>query len=89
MFEDVEFFKKYKVPFKTGVHQTKMEERTLVIAIDQILPPSQMTQEEAAELLKDAVNEERLKAVIAEQKAKTKIVIEPEFRKDFENNFKK
>ena len=89
MSEDADVFTKYKVPFNTGVHHTKMEERTLVIAIDQILPPSQMTQEEAAELLKDAVNEERLKAVIAEQKAKTKIVIEPEFRKDFENNFKK
>ena len=89
MSEDADVFTKYKVPFKTGVHQTKMEERTLVIAIDQILPPSQMTQDEAAELLKDAVNEERLKAVIAEQKAKTKIVIEPEFRKDLEKNFKK
>ena len=89
MSEDADVFTKYKVPFKTGVHQTKMEERTLVIAIDQILPPSQMTQEEAAELLKDAVNEERLKAVIAEQKAKTNIVIEPEFRKDLEKNFKK
>ena len=89
MSEDADVFTKYKVPFKTGVHQTNMEERTLVIAIDQILPPSQMTQEEAAELLKDAVNEERLKAVIAEQKAKTKIVIEPEFRKDLEKNFKK
>ena len=89
MSEDADVFTKYKVPFKTGVHQTKMEERTLVIAIDQILMPTQMTQDEAAELLKDAVNEERLKAIIAEQKAKTKIVIEPEFRKDLEKNFKK
>ena len=89
MSEDADVFTKYKVPFKTGVHQTKMEERTLVIAIDQILPPSQMTQDEAAELLKDAVNEERLKAIIAEQKAKTNIVIQPEFRKDLEKNFKK
>ncbi len=89
MSEDADVFTKYKVPFKTGVHQTKMEERTLVIAIDKILPPSQMTQAEAAELLKDAVNEERLKAIIAEQKAKTNIVIQPEFRKDLEKNFKK
>lgn len=89
MSEDADVFTKYKVPFKTGVHQTKMEERTLVIAIDQILPPTQMTQDEAAELLKDAVNEERLKAIIAEQKAKTNIVIQPEFRKDLEKNFKK
>ncbi|MBH1959116.1 MAG: peptidylprolyl isomerase [Flavobacteriia bacterium] len=89
MSEDADVFTKYKVPFKTGVHQTKMEERTLVIAIDKILPPTQMTQAEAAELLKDAVNEERLKAIIAEQKAKTNIVIQPEFRKDLEKNFKK
>ena len=89
MSEDADVFTKYKVPFKTGVHQTKMEERTLVIAIDQILPPTQMTQDEAAELLKDAVNEERLKAIIAEQKAKTNIIIQPEFRKDLEKNFKK
>lgn len=89
MSEDADVFTKYKVPFKTGVHQTKMEARTLVIAIDKILPPTQMTQAEAAELLKDAVNEERLRAVIEEQKAKTKIVIQPEFRKDLEKNFKK
>ena len=89
MSEDADVFTKYKVPFKTGVHQTKMEARTLVIAIDSILPPTQMTQAEAAELLKDAVNEERLRAIIEEQKAKTKIVIQPEFRKDLEKNFKK
>ncbi|MGZ5284504.1 MAG: peptidylprolyl isomerase, partial [Kaistella sp.] len=77
MSEDADVFTKYKVPFKTGVHQTKMEARTLVIAIDSILPPTQMTQAEAAELLKDAVNEERLRAIIEEQKAKTKIVIQP------------
>ena len=89
MSEDADVFTKYKVPFKTGVHQTKMEERSLIIAIDKILPPSQMTQSEAAELLKDAVNEERLKDIIAQQKSKTKIVIQPEFRKDLEKNFKK
>ncbi|MGZ5210746.1 MAG: peptidylprolyl isomerase [Kaistella sp.] len=89
MSEDADVFTKYKVPFKTGVHQTKMEARTLVIAIDSILPPTQMTQAEAAELLKDAVNEERLRAIIEEQKVKTKIVIQPEFRKDLEKNFKK
>ena len=89
MSEDADVFTKYKVPFKTGVHQTKMEARTLVIAIDKILPPTQMTRAEAAELLKDAVNEERLRVVIEEQKTKTKIVIQPEFRKDFEKNFKK
>lgn len=89
MSEDADVFTKYKVPFKTGVHQTKMEERSLVIAIDQILPPTQMTQEEAKELLKDAVTEVKLAEIIAQQKANTNIVIQPEFMKDLEKNFKK
>ena len=89
MSEDADVFTKYKVPFKVGVHQTKMEQRSLVIAIDKILPPMQMTQAEAADLLKDAVTEEKLQEIIAQQKAKTKIVVEPEFRKDLEKNFKK
>ncbi|MBF8457033.1 peptidylprolyl isomerase [Kaistella sp. G5-32] len=89
MSEDADVFTKYKVPFKTGVHQTKMEQRSLVIAIDQILPPTQMTQAEAADLLKDAVTEQKLQEIIDEQKAKTKIVVQPEFKKDLEKNFKK
>lgn len=89
MSEDADVFTKYKVPFKVGVHQTKMEQRSLVIAIDKILPPMQMTQAEAADLLKDAVTEEKLQEIIAQQKAKTKIVVETEFRKDLEKNFKK
>lgn len=89
MSEDADVFTKYKVPFKPGVHQTKMEERSLVIAIDQILPPTQMTQEEAKELLKDAVTEVKLSEIIAQQKANTNIVIQPEFMKDLEKNFKK
>ena len=89
MVKDAEVFTKYKVPFKTGVHQTKMGDQSLVVAIDKILPPSQMTQEEAAEELKDAVNEKKLNEIIAEQKAKTKIVVQPEFLKDLEKNFKK
>jgi peptidyl-prolyl cis-trans isomerase SurA len=66
-----------------------MGDQSLVVAIDKILPPSQMTQEEAAEELKDAVNEKKLNEIIAEQKAKTKIVVQPEFLKDLEKNFKK
>lgn len=89
MSEDADVFTKYKVPFKTGIHQTKMPERDLVIAIDKILPPTQMTETEAAEMLKDAVTEEKLREIIATQKAKTKIVIEPAFRADLEKNFKK
>jgi hypothetical protein len=89
MSKEADVFTKYKVPFKTGVHQTEMGERSLVIAIDEILQPSQMTQEEAAEELKDAVNEQKLNEIIAEQKAKTKIIVQPEFLKDLEKNFKK
>lgn len=89
MSEDAEVFTKYKVPFKTGVHQTKMEQRDLIIAIDQILEPSQMTQDEASDLLKDAVTEEKLQEIIAQQKAKTNIVVQPEFMKDLQKNFKK
>ena len=48
-----------------------------------------MTQEEASELLKDAVTEQKLRETIAAQKAKTKIIIQPEFMKDLEKNFKK
>lgn len=89
MSEDADVFTKYNVPFKTGVHQTKMEQRSLIIAIDQILPPSQMTQAEAADLLTDAVTEQKLQEIVAQQKAQTKIIIQPEFLKDLEKNFKK
>ena len=89
MSKDAEVFTKYNVPFKPGVHQTKMGEKSLVISIDKILAPSQMTQAEAIEELKDAVNEKKLNEIIALQKAKTKIVVQPEFLKDLEKNFKK
>ena len=89
MSKDADVFTKYKVPFKPGVHQTEMGARSLVIAIDKIVPPAQMTQEEAAEELKDAVNEKKLNEIIALQKIKTKIVVQPEFLKDLEKNFKK
>lgn len=89
MEEEAEVFTKYKVPFKTGIHQTKMGERNLVIAIDKILSPAQMTQEEASEMLKDAVTEQKLRETIATQKAKTKIVVQPGFISGLEKNFKK
>ncbi|SEG40369.1 peptidyl-prolyl cis-trans isomerase SurA [Halpernia humi] len=89
MSETAEVFTKYKVPFKKGVFTTKMGTKTLVIAIDGILPPSQMTEKEAEEYLKDAVTEEQLSKILADQRAKTKIVVQPEFLKDLEKNFKK
>jgi hypothetical protein len=89
MSENADIVTKYKVPFQKGIHQTKMEERDLVIAIENILEPVQMTQTESAEMLKDAVTEEKLKEIIDLQKAKTAIVIQPEFIVDLEKNFKK
>lgn len=89
MSQTADVFTKYKVPFKKGVFNTKMGSKTLVIAIDGILPPSQMTEKEAADYLKDSVSEEQLNSIIATQRAKTKITVQPEFIKDLEKNFKK
>lgn len=84
-----EIFEVNKVPFKKGVHTSKLKGRTVVIAIDEVLPPQQMSQEESKELLYDAVTEQKLQETIASQRAKTKIVVEPAFQKDLEANFKK
>ncbi|MGS0748624.1 peptidylprolyl isomerase [Halpernia sp. GG3] len=89
MSQTAEVFTKYKVPFKKGVFTTKMGSKTLVIAIDSILPPTQMTEKEAEDYLKDGVSEEILNSTIAAQRAKTKIIVQPEFLKDLEKNFKK
>ncbi len=89
MAEDADVFTKYKVPFKKGIHNTSMQERDLVIAIDDILAPSQMTKDEAKDLVSEALSEELLNKIISEQRAKTKIVVQPEFIKDLEKNFKK
>ncbi len=89
MAEEADIFTKQQVPFKTGVHQIKMGERFLVIAIDKILPPSQMTFDEAQESVKEAVTDQKLKETIEQQKAKTNIVVQPGFLKDLEKNFKK
>lgn len=89
MSETADVFKKYNVPFKKGVHSTKMGTKNLVIAIDNILQPSQMTEKESEEYLRDGVAEQQLNAIISAQRAKTKISVDPEFLKDLEKNFKK
>lgn len=89
MSETAEVFTKYKVPFKIGVFTSKMAAKTLVIAIDGILPPSQMTEKESEEYLKDGVTEEMLNSILAAQRTKTKITVQPEFINDLEKNFKK
>lgn len=89
MAKDADVFAKHNVPFKTGVYTTKIGERSLALAIDEILPPTAMTFEEAKELVQDAVTDETLQKTISAQRAKTKIVVEPAFMKDLEANFKK
>ena len=89
MAKEADVFTKYKVPFKTGVFDTTVGARTLVIAIDKILPPEQMSQQDAIEEIKDAVTEQKMNEIVETQRAKTKIIIQPEFMKDLEKNFKK
>ena len=89
MSKDADVFVKNNVPFAKGVHTTKMGDRTIVIAVDALVPETQMTEKEAYDLLFDAVSEEKLQQITAAQRAKTKIVVEPAFIKDLETNFKK
>ena len=89
MSENADVFKIYKVPFKKGVHKVKMDKRLLIIAIDEILPPSQMSRQDAEQQLKTEVTEEILTKTIQEQRNKTKITLEPAFMADLEKNFKK
>ena len=89
MSENADVFKIYKVPFQKGVHKVKMDKRLLIIAIDEILPPSQMSRQDAEQQLKTEVTEEILSKTIQEQRNKTKITLEPAFMADLEKNFKK
>lgn len=87
--ESADVFKKYNVPFKKGVFLTKIGERDVVIAIDDILPEQQMTLDEAKEDMTDAVTEMVLQKTIADQRAKTKVEIQPAFMAELKKNFKK
>ena len=91
MVESAEVFQKYKVPFKTGVYTAKIGGRTLIIANDEILPGGLYTEKEALEYddLKDDVTSDYIKKVLAEERAKVKVVIEPGFVSTLEKNFKK
>lgn len=89
MVKDADIFVNNKLPFSAGVNTTKIGDKTVVVAVDSIVPPTQMTKEEADEMIRDAVFEEELQQTIAQQKAKTKIVVEPSFLKELEKNFKK
>ena len=89
MSENADVFQVNKVPFEKGIQKVKLGERLLIIAIDGILPSSPMTKEEAMEELRADVREDILAKTIAEQRQKTKIVIEPSFNAELEKNFKK
>jgi len=87
--ESSDIFKKNNVPFKKGTFTTKISERDVVVAIDAVLPEQQMTQAEAQEDMTDAVTEKVLQKTIAEQRAKTKVEIQPAFMAELKKNFKK
>ncbi|ROI14841.1 hypothetical protein [Epilithonimonas hominis] len=87
--ESADIFKKYNVPFKKGVFLTKIADRDVVVAIDELLPEQQMTLEESKEDMNDAVTEKLLQKTIAAQRAKTKVEIQPAFMAELNKNFKK
>ncbi|KFC17954.1 hypothetical protein [Epilithonimonas lactis] len=87
--ESSDIFKKNNVPFKKGTFTTKISGRDVVVAIDELFPEQQMTQAEAAEDMTDGVTEKLLQKTIAEQRAKTKIEIQPAFMAELNKNFKK
>lgn len=87
--ESSDIFKKNNVPFKKGTFTTKISDRDVVVAIDALLPEQQMTQAEAQEDMTDAVTEKVLQKTIAEQRAKTKVEIQPAFMAELNKNFKK
>jgi len=87
--ESADIFKKHNVPFKKGVFQTKISERDVIVAIDDLLPEQQMTLEESKEDMTDAVTERLLQKTIADQKAKIKVEIQPAFMAELNKNFKK
>lgn len=89
MSENADVFRVNNVPFKKGIHKVKMNDKLLIIAIDDILPPSQMSRTDAEEQLKTEVTEEILTKTIREQRNKTKITIESAFMAELEKNFKK
>lgn len=87
--ESADIFKKYNVPFKKGIFLTKIGDRDVVVAIDDLLPEQQMTLEESKEDMNDAVTEKLLQKTIATQRAKTKVEIQPAFMAELNKNFKK
>lgn len=84
-----EVFTEFKVPYEKGVHQTKVKDRDVIVAVDELLPEENMTFEEAQANVKDAMTEQFLKESIANQKKKIKVEIQPGFVEDLAKTFKK
>lgn len=89
MSSKAEVFTRYGVPLKKGLHEVKIQDQLLLIAIDQLLPERSMTREEATVPLKNLVTEALIQKAVEEQRNKTKIVIEPLFLKTLNQYFKK
>jgi len=84
-----EVFTEYKVPYEKGIHQTKVKDRDVIVAVDELLPEETMTFEEAQDTVKDAMTEAMLQETLANQKKKVKVEIQPGFVEDLKKTFKK
>ncbi|SKB73314.1 peptidyl-prolyl cis-trans isomerase SurA [Soonwooa buanensis] len=84
-----EVFTEYKVPYEQGIHQTKVKDREVIVAVDELLPEETMTFEEAQDTVKDAMTEAMLQETLANQKKKVKVEIQPGFVEDLKKTFKK
>lgn len=89
MRSDADLFTKYIVPFKPGVSTAKIGERFVVVAIDSITSAGIMSFDEAKDEVRDAVRQDLLQNLIEQQRAKTKIVVQPAFISGLEKKFKK
>lgn len=87
--ETAEIFTVNKLTFKKGVSNTKIKERFVVLAVDDIIPEEIMTYEEAKDLVREDYTDQVLKDAIASQKAKVKVEVQPGFVEELSKNFKK
>lgn len=87
--ETADIFAVNKLAFKKGVSNTKIKERFVVLAVDDILPEEVMTYEEAKDMVKEDYTDQVLKDTVASQKAKIKVEVQPGFIEELSKNFKK
>lgn len=89
MSKEADIFTKHQVPFTQGVHSAQLGERTVVVALDQIVAEKQMSLEESKDYIKDALTQQRLEQTLSLQRSSTKIIVDKAFMADLEKNFKK